>query len=119
MKAPYAVVVACDMPLLQRALLGELLRLAPLHDAVVPVNDAALPEPLCAAYARGALAAIRGQLEAGAYKVSDLFSRLKPHYLYPEAWRQFDATGLSFHNVNREAELRRAEAFLRGEAAPT
>jgi len=105
-----AVTVACDMPLLQPALLAELLRLAPGHDAVVPHNG--LPEPLCAVYAQSCLPAIEQRINAAAYKVTGFFDSIDVLYLQPEDWRRFDPDGLSFLNVNREEDLRRAEALL-------
>ena len=110
MTSSQAVVVACDMPLLQPALLSELLRLAPAYDAVVPLNG--LPEPLCAAYSRACLAAVRKRLEAGLYKTTGFLDDVRTLYLQPEAWRAFDAAGLSFQNLNEEADLRRIEGLL-------
>ena len=109
-RAPYGVVVACDMPLLQPALLRELLRLAPEHEAVVPLNG--LPEPLCAAYSKGCLQAVRRRLEAGAHKVTGFFDDVDVLYLGADVWRRFDLAGLSFNNLNCEEDLRRVEALL-------
>ncbi len=106
--SPVAVVVACDMPLLQPALLRELLRLAPAHDLVVPMNDG-MPEPLCAAYSKSCLGPIEAQLEAGVFKVTGFFEQLSPLYIGPEQWRAFDPDGLSFQN---ESDLTRIEALL-------
>jgi molybdopterin-guanine dinucleotide biosynthesis protein A len=105
-----AVVVACDLPVLQPALLAELLRRLHGHDAVVPLNG--LPEPLCAAYSKRCLAAIGERIEAAAYKVTGFFDAVDVQYVEQEIWRRFDADGLSFLNVNREADLQRADALL-------
>jgi molybdopterin-guanine dinucleotide biosynthesis protein A len=117
-RALHAVVVACDMPLLQRPLIAELLRLAPGHDAVVPLSDG-LPQPLCATYARACLEPARRQLEAGNLKVAGLFDHVRTLYLQPEAWRRFDAGGRSFLNLNREEDLEHAAALLRLESEAT
>jgi molybdopterin-guanine dinucleotide biosynthesis protein A len=113
-EAPRAVAVGCDMPLLQPALLRELIRLAEAHDLVVPVRKD-LPEPLCAVYAKTCLAAIRAQIEAGEYKIARFYDRLTPRYVSPEEWRRFDPEGLSFQNVNRDADLARVESLLLAE----
>ncbi len=110
MQAPRAITVACDMPLLQPPLLAELLRLAPGHDAVVPLNS--LPEPLCAVYATTCLPAIQDRIQASQYKVTGFFEGVDVLYVEPDAWRRFDPDGLSFLNVNREEDLRRVEALL-------
>jgi molybdopterin-guanine dinucleotide biosynthesis protein A len=112
MRGARAVTVACDMPLLQPALLSELLRLAPGHDAVVPVNEGGLPEPLCAVYAKTCLPAIKQRIDAGAFKVTAFFESVDVLYVEPAAWRRFDPDGLSFLNVNCEQDLRRAEALI-------
>ncbi len=114
--APYALAVACDMPLLQRKLVAELLRLAPGHELVVPVSEE-FPQPLCAVYAKTCLDAFRRQLESGNFKITAAFGYLKPLYLRPDGWRPFDPEGLSFQNLNRDEDLPRVAALLRAEAA--
>jgi molybdopterin-guanine dinucleotide biosynthesis protein A len=116
MRAPHAVVVACDMPLLQPALIAELLRLAPEHDLVVPVSED-FPQPLCAAYSKAFIDAAKRQLDAGNYKITAVFGALKPLYLRPDDLRRFDPEGLSFQNVNREEDLQRVLALLKAEEA--
>ena len=112
MQGAWALTVACDMPLLQPALLSELLRVAPGHDAVVPLNDGGLPEPLCAVYAKTCLPAIKQRVDAGSYKVTGFFESVDVLFVEPQAWQGFDSDGLSFLNVNREEDLRRAEALI-------
>jgi molybdopterin-guanine dinucleotide biosynthesis protein A len=109
-----AITVACDMPLLQPALISELLRLLPGHDAVVPLNPR--PEPLCAAYSVTCLPAILGRINEGSYRVTGFFEAIDVLYLEPEIWRPFDPQGLSFLNVNREEDLRRAEQMIASES---
>jgi len=117
-EAGTAIVVACDMPLLQPALLAALLRLAGGVDAVVPLSDG-LPQTLCAVYARSCLPAMRDQIESGDYTLSHVLAKLRTRYLQPEEWRRFDAEGASFHNVNREEDLERVRAMLEaGAGAP-
>lgn len=114
MESPFGLVVACDMPLLQPALLSELLRLAPGHDLVTPLHDG-LPEPLCAVYTKACLEPIRSRLENGAYKVSGFYSDVHALYVSEEQWRAFDPAGLSFLNLNREEDIERAKGLLEAE----
>ncbi|MPZ47905.1 MAG: NTP transferase domain-containing protein [Dehalococcoidia bacterium] len=109
--SPYGIVAACDMPLLQPALLAELLRLSHGEDLVVPVNRG-LMQPLCAVYSKGCLEVIRSQLSRGSFKVTDLFEFLKPRVLLPNEWKAFDPDGLSFQNLNRDEDLVRAKRLL-------
>ena len=110
-RGSHALVVACDMPLLQPALLRELLRLASGYDAVIPVRDG-LPEPLCAVYSTACVEAARGLLERGAYKVTGLVDAVDALRVPEAQWRPFDPEGLSFLNVNREEDLEHAKALI-------
>jgi molybdenum cofactor guanylyltransferase len=111
MDTPRAFAVACDMPLLQPRLLRALLRLAPDHDAVVPINNA-LPEPLCAIYAASCLPAIKSQIDSGRFKMTSFLDSVNVRYVEPSEWQRFDAEGLSFFNLNGEDDLARAEKLL-------
>ena len=106
-----AVVVACDMPLLQPALIEELLRLAPGFDAVVPVH-LGRPEPLCAVYATSCLDAIQARIDRADLKLSALPDDLHTCYVAEADWRRLDPDGLSFFNLNTPDDLARAEALL-------
>lgn len=111
---PGALTVACDMPLLQPALLSQLLALATdEYDAVVPTNDMYLPEPLCAVYTKACLDAVESQIGDGALKVALFLDKVRVRYVPPATWRAWDQEGISFLNVNRDADLQRAEAYLR------
>jgi molybdenum cofactor guanylyltransferase len=111
MGTPRAFAVACDMPLLQPKLLRSLLRLAPEHDAVIPLNNA-LPEPLCAVYAASCLPAIKSQIESGSFKMTSFLESVNVKYMEPAEWQRFDPEGLSFFNLNDEDDLARAEQLL-------
>lgn len=111
-----ALAVACDAPLLQPSLLRELLRLAPGHDAVVPLAEG-LPQTLCAAYSQACLDPMRRRLEAGELRLASVLDDVATRYLTPEEWRRFDAEGLSFLNANNAAALERVRALLGAEAA--
>lgn len=119
-RAPVGLAVACDMPLLQRPLVAELLRLAPEYDVVLPVADD-FPQTLCAVYAKACLEPMRRQIEAGKYRITGFFADVRTRLLGPEEWRDLDPGGLSFQNLNREDDLKRAAEILRSESsrAPT
>ena len=102
--SPYAaewnLIVACDMPHLDRALLARLLAEARLHnpDCVV-TRTARGVEPLCAVYRRSFLNVARQELDAGQRKVRDAFAGLQVIHLWiddegavtnvntPDEWR--------------------------------
>jgi molybdenum cofactor guanylyltransferase len=112
MSAPHGLVVACDMPLLQAALLRHLLQLSDGCEAVVPLNGGR-PEPLCAVYRAGCRPVVQAQIDAGRLRASDLPGLLRTRYVQENEWRAFDQDGLSFQNVNRQEDLDRAAKLLR------
>ncbi len=114
MRAPFAVAVACDRPLVQPSLVRELLRLAPGNDVVVPQDDE-YPQTLCAVYSKACIDHIRRQIEVGRYKITGFFADVRVRYLPPAEWRQFAPEGVSFQNLNREEDLRRARELLLAE----
>jgi molybdopterin-guanine dinucleotide biosynthesis protein A len=99
MRTQHALVVACDMPLLQPALLRLLLSLAAQADAIVP-RSAQGPEPLHAVYSAGCLPAVDACLRDGERAVSALLARVRTQYVEPREWAPYDPDGLSFLNVN-------------------
>ena len=109
------VAVACDMPLLQAALIRALLDRARDKGCAVPVAAGQL-QPLCAAYSRSAIAPMRRRLESGRLKLTDLFDDLTPYFMLEEEWRTLDPAGLSFLNINTAEDFSRAAALVGAEA---
>ena len=108
----HSLVVACDMPLLNPALLRYLIQLAPDYDAVIPRFGGNI-EALHAVYSKNCLAPIQRQIEQGNLKVSDLPSQLRVRFVEEEEIDRFDPEHLSFFNINTQADLERAKALLR------
>lgn len=70
----WAFIAACDMPGLQNEAIREIVHLAQSETEakiVMPLSPDGRPEPLCAAYHRSLLPAIRKSLETGVFKVTD------------------------------------------------
>lgn len=101
-RTDWALVVACDMPRLDPALLRRLALAAlasPGRLAVVPRAGGRL-EPLHAAYHRGALPLVTAALDAGRQRLGDLVAALDPLVLdLPQ--------GPSFDNWNRPEDRAR------------
>lgn len=117
----YALALACDLPLIQDALLDALLAyprpydaLAPLRpvDARAPRNTAAI-EPLLAVYRRTCLTAIHACLERGARALVAPFAQIDAHYLAPAIWQHYDPDGLSFVNLNQPEDVARVMRMLK------
>lgn len=111
LKAPAALAVACDMPLLSEALARELFSLLPGNDVVVPIGEE-FAQPLCAVYSKTCLPAIQRRLEQSEFKLMGFFDQVRVRELPAEEWRRLDPEGLSFMNVNRQEDLDRAKAIL-------
>ena len=106
----WALVAACDLPLLCPPLLQHMARLRGDVDAVVPILNGR-PEPTHALYSRRCLPAIKGRLQAGELKAAGFFDCVAVQYLAEDELRRFDPDLLSFCNVNRPEDLARAEAL--------
>ena len=106
-----AIVVACDMPFLNRSLLAEELRRAAAVDVVIPVIDRR-PEPMHAVYrCATALEAIRAALAAGERRMTSCLDRLRVDRVEEAEIRRFDPEQRSFFNVNTPEDLERARAL--------
>jgi molybdopterin-guanine dinucleotide biosynthesis protein A len=105
-----AVVVACDMPFLNVALLRHLASLAPGHAAVVPCWQGEV-EALHTVYSRDCIAVIEPILRQGGGRIAELFAHVAVRYVEPEEIARFDPEGLSFFNVNSPEDWARAQAL--------
>jgi len=99
-----AVVVACDMPFLNRDLLRYEIALAGGFDAVVP-RIGRYMEPLHAVYARSCLGPIGALLRRGGQRFFDFFSAVRLRYVEQGEIERFDPEHRSFVNVNTPADL--------------
>jgi len=104
----FALVVACDMPFLNLALLRHMVSLASGHDAVVPHWQGEF-EPLHAIYSRQCTTVIEATLQRGDRRVVDIYAAIRVRYLEPEEIARFDPEGLSFFNINSPEDWERAQ----------
>ena len=98
------LVVACDMPWLQPALL-EAMIVTGCGDVVIPRTERGW-EPLHAVYDRRCLAAIEQRLEQGPGPVPSFFGAVVVDEWTDERCRLYDPDGRSFRNVNDPGDLR-------------
>jgi molybdopterin-guanine dinucleotide biosynthesis protein A len=113
-----SIAVACDMPLLCVPLLRHLSLLAHGHDVVIPRRQGR-PQPLHAVYRRSCHEPIRAEIEAGRFEVISFLHAVRVRYVEEEEWAPFDKEGLSFFNVNAEADLMQASQLLERDALDT
>ncbi len=99
------LVVACDMPLLEPALLNFLVKLVPGYQAVVPLNEQGRAEPLCAVYSKDCLPAIRQRLAANSLKMAGWLADVKTLFVPAQKLAEIDPEMRSFRNLNRPEDL--------------
>jgi molybdopterin-guanine dinucleotide biosynthesis protein A len=109
------LVVACDMPFLNRALLAYMLEISAGFDAVIPrLGD--MVEPLHAVYSKSCLPAIKSMLDGGRFNVGGLLARVGVRYVEADEIDRFDPEHLSFFNINTGADLKKASQLIAGES---
>jgi molybdopterin-guanine dinucleotide biosynthesis protein A len=102
---PHTLVVACDMPWLNRELLAYMVGLRRMADIVVPRWDK-FPEPLHAIYSKACLPPIEHNLAAQQLKITGFFGRVSERFVDRPEIVTFDPDGRSFANVNTPDDLR-------------
>jgi molybdopterin-guanine dinucleotide biosynthesis protein A len=107
----HCMVVACDMPFLNKSLLDYMIEIAPGNDVVVPEVSGHL-EPLHALYSKDCLGPIRTLMEDDNLKVIDLFPDVRVRRVTQEEVDRFDPEHLSFFNINTLADLDQARSHI-------
>jgi molybdopterin-guanine dinucleotide biosynthesis protein A len=123
---PYALVLACDMPFINRPLLDYMLSLAPQFEAVVPriipqpppsttppsgsaqeATSTRKPEaePFRAIYSKACLDPIRRALDSGRMRMISFFPDIQLRWVEEAEIKQFDPELLTFKNCNTPEEL--------------
>jgi len=97
--------VACDMPLLNPALIRHMALSAGDSDAVVP-RIGGYMEPLHALYRRSCLEPVKRAIERGDRGIRSFYPDIRIHYMEEAAIRTFEPDLDAFVNVNRPGELR-------------
>ncbi len=110
----YNLVVACDMPFLNQALLRYMIQLSTNFDLVVPRLGNTV-EPLHAIYSKDCLTPIEYLLKQGELEIIQLLTLVKVRYVEADEINRFDPDHLSFFNINTEADLEMARKQARGD----
>ena len=132
---PWALVLACDLPLFPAALGAHMLALATGQEAAVPGAGPGAPrgeapageanadgnpggweavvphwngfwEPLAAVYARSCLPAIQDALARGEKRVTSFYGQVRVRPVREEEIRLFAPPAVAFFNVNTRSDLR-------------
>jgi molybdopterin-guanine dinucleotide biosynthesis protein A len=101
--APYALVVACDMPFLRAEPIDYLRQFIGAVDAVVPCWDGDI-EPLHAFYATRLRETVQEVLRRGSGAVRDLLREINVKYVSEEEMRRVPGVEETFCNINTPEE---------------
>jgi molybdopterin-guanine dinucleotide biosynthesis protein A len=110
-----AFVLACDLPLITKELVGRVLELWPEDaPAVVPGSQGPLGlEPLCGAYGVQCLPALEQLLREGDRSLEAVIKRISAHRIPSAALGTREELARAFTNVNTMATAKVADAALR------
>ena len=100
----YNLVVACDMPFLNKHLISYMLDVADGFDVIIP-RLGNMVEPLHAVYSKNCLKSIEKLLAEDSLKIDRLLKIVKVRYVEAREIDSFDPEHLSFFNVNTKADL--------------
>lgn len=103
----FTLIVACDMPLLNRNLIGHMVSLCYSSLDLIAPRVKGHPQGLHAIYGKECLEPIRQQLSIGWLKVVGFHAHVRVRYLDEPEYEQFDPKGLSFFNVNTPQDLKK------------
>ena len=106
--SPHVLLVPCDLPFLQNAMVELLLaEQDPKYDIVIPQTRAGL-EPLCAIYSKRCLKPAARMLENNSLSIRSFFSQVRIKTVPETTLRAADPLLVSFMNVNTPQDLEKA-----------
>jgi molybdopterin-guanine dinucleotide biosynthesis protein A len=116
-KAEWAVIVACDLPLVTPALLARLWQFAVEGgdelDALVPIQPDKRPQPLCAFYRRqSCLATAKGLIDRNEHKPRVLLASMRTRWVNFSEISDLPGARDFFLNVNTRDDYERAIQIL-------
>ncbi len=104
------LLLACDMPFVNRPLLDYLISLSSEYDIAIPrLKPEEFAEPFRAVYKKSCLPPIKNALDEGQRKLISFFGQMKVRYVDSSEIAQFDPQFRSFFNVNTPEDLAEAE----------
>ena len=112
--SPLLLLLACDMPFVNRNVVGFLLDLAATHDAVMPYVQS-FPQAMHAVYrVAPCRVAVRNVLENGGRRMISFLDDVNTVRVPEEEIRRIDPEIRSFFNVNTPYDLEAARHLLAG-----
>jgi molybdopterin-guanine dinucleotide biosynthesis protein A len=114
MHSEYALVLPCDSPFIKKEVIEYLFNKVQGADAVIPRWPNGNIEPLHAIYRiSSAISAAKAAIKADELLILDMIKRLKKVvYLNTNNLRKFDQDLVTFFNINRQEDLKKANDIL-------
>lgn len=109
----YNLVIAADMPFLNRGLLMYMAGMADGYDFIIP-KIGSYYEPLHAIYSKNCIKPIEKMIEKDRRVIIELFDYVKVRYIEAEEIDRFDPRHLSFFNINTLEDLKLAKKIADG-----
>jgi molybdopterin-guanine dinucleotide biosynthesis protein A len=109
-RAPWAVIVSCDLPFVTGELFARLVALCNEEtDAVAPLQADGRPQPLCTLYSpAGCLERVERLLQEGERRPRVLLRQVRTRWVAPTELSDLRDAELFFMNVNTPEDYRRA-----------
>jgi molybdopterin-guanine dinucleotide biosynthesis protein A len=116
-RAPWALVVSCDLPFVTPELFARLASFAVDQlDAVAPRQRDGRPQPLCTLYAARACRAVAERLlDEGELRPRELLRQVRTRWVSPDELSDLTRAEHFFTNVNTPEEYERAKAAMNDE----
>lgn len=108
----HVLILACDMPLLNKSLLRYLIGLAGSADVIAPLIDPHQPETLHTIYSKTCLPAIEDRLKANKLRIIGFFDAVSVRYVDRSEIAKFDPNFYAFVNMNTPEEWQRVAALV-------
>lgn len=100
----YNIILSCDMPFVNTALLEYINKHKKGFDVVVAAHNTDKIEPLCGVYAKSIIPVIENTVEDGNYKLRDIFKNVRFEALDINPSLPFYSNRL-FYNINKPADI--------------
>ena len=99
------IVVTCDMPFLNPALLEHMVKILPSFEAIVPRWANMQKEPLHAVYSLACLPTMKKHIETNRYSIIHVLKEMHVLHLNKRGFAEFDPDFYSFLNINDQADI--------------
>jgi molybdopterin-guanine dinucleotide biosynthesis protein A len=99
------IVVTCDMPFLNPALLEHMVKILPSFEAIVPRWPNMQKEPLHAVYSLACIQTMKKHIETNRYSIIHVLEEMHVLHLNKRGFAEFDPDFYSFLNINDQADI--------------